>query len=205
MSRLARWCGASSSVPHADVEIQYLAFVANRDGSINQNVHGFTMCIGEARVDKGGSVTLRSADPSAPPRIFSGFMTSEKDTKLLRRSVEIGREVAAQKAYRPFGIKEIEPGPEVRSAAEIEGYLRGNVEGDFHLTSTCKMGNDKMSVVDPQLKVHGIEGLRVVDASVMPSLISANTNATTIMIAEKAADMIRGRPPLPKADVPLPA
>jgi choline dehydrogenase len=193
------------SVPHADVEIQYLAFVANRDGSINHDTHGFTMCIGEARIDKGGWIKLRSADPAAPPRIFSGFMTSEKDRQLLHRSVEIGRQVAAQPAYRSFGIKEIEPGSEVQSAADIEGYLRDNVEGDFHLCGTCKMGRDPMAVVDPELRVHGIEGLRVVDASVMPSIISANTNATTIMIAEKAADMIRGKPPLPRADVPLPA
>jgi choline dehydrogenase len=193
------------SVPHADVEIQYLAFVANRDGSIDHGTHGFTMCIGEARIDKGGWIKLRSADPSAPPRIFSGFMASGKDQALLRRSIEIGRQVAAQPAYRSLGVKEIEPGPEVRSASEVEVYLRDNVEGDFHLCGTCKMGHDRMAVVDPELRVHGIEGLRVVDASVMPSIISANTNATTIMIAEKAADMIRGRPPLPGADVPLPA
>ena len=122
----------------------------------------------------------------------------------MHRVIEMGREVASQPAYKAFGAKEIEPGPEVRSAAQIGAYLRDNVEGDFHLSCTCKMGNDRMSVVDPQLKVHGIEGLRVVDASVMPSIVSANTNATTIMIAEKAADMILGREPLPKASVGLP-
>jgi choline dehydrogenase len=192
------------AVRHADVEIQYLAFVANRDGSINPDVHGFTMCIGAARVEKGGWVKLRSADPAAPPRILAGFLSTEHDRRILRRSVEIGRAVAAQPAYRKFSPKEIEPGPEVSSAADIDAYANANVEGDFHLCSTCKMGTDRMSVVDAQLRVHGIEGLRVVDASVMPSIVSANTNATTIMIAEKAADMILGKPPLPMSDVALP-
>lgn len=195
---------SDASVKHADIEIQYLAFVANRDGSINPNVHGFTLCIGQARVEKGGSVKLRSSNPADPPRITAGFMSTDHDTKLLKRSIEIGREVASQKAYSAFNPKELEPGPSIKSAADVESYLRANCEGDFHLTCTCKMGNGQMSVVDPQLKVHGIEGLRVVDASVMPSIVSANTNATTIMIAEKAADMILGKTMLPPANVPLP-
>ncbi|MEZ5924200.1 MAG: choline dehydrogenase [Hyphomicrobiaceae bacterium] len=195
---------STDSVPHADIEIQYLAFVANRDGSIDPKRHGFTMCIGAARVEKSGWVKLRSADPSAPPRILAGFLATEHDRKLIRRSIEIGREVAHQPAYRALGARELEPGPEVRSVGEIDSWANATVEGDFHLVGTCPMGNDRMAVVDPQLKVHGIEGLRVVDASVMPSIVSANTNATTIMIAEKAADMILGRPPLPAADVPLP-
>ena len=192
------------AVPHPDIEIQYLAFVANRDGSISPDVHGFTMCIGATRVEKGGWVKLRSSDPAAPPRILSGFLATDHDRHLLHQSIEIGRRVAAQPAYAKYGVKEIEPGPGVASAAEIDAFLRGHVEGDFHLIGTCKMGTDKMAVVDPELRVHGIEGLRVVDASVMPSIISANTNATTIMIAEKAADMILGKPPLPKAAVALP-
>jgi choline dehydrogenase len=195
---------SDGNVPHPDIEIQYLAFVANRDGSIDPNVHGFTLCIGATRVERGGWVKLRSADPADPPRILAGFLATAHDRHLLRRSIEIGREVAAQPAYRPFGVKEMEPGPSVRSVAEVDRFLDASVEGDFHLCGTCKMGSDKMAVVDSELRVHGIEGLRVVDASVMPSIVSANTNASTIMIAEKAADMIRGRAPLPKANVPLP-
>lgn len=195
---------SDSSVPHPDVEIQYLGFVANRDGTIDPGKHGFSLCIGEARVDQGGWVKLRSADPSAPPRIYAGFLSTDHDRALLRRSIEIGREVVAQPAYRGLAPKELEPGPEIKSASAIDAWANANVEGDFHLCCTCPMGMDRMAVVDPQLRVHGIEGLRVVDASVMPSIISANTNATTIMIAEKAADMILGKPPLPKIDVPLP-
>ena len=96
------------------------------------------------------------------------------------------------------------PDPNVRSTPEIDDYLRRATVNDFHPVGTCRMGQDRMAVVDPLLKVHGIEGLRVVDASVMPTIVGANTNATTIMIGEKAADMIRGLPPLPAATVPLP-
>jgi len=195
---------SNDRVSHPDVEIQHLAFVANRDGSINPNVHGFTMTTGSTRVEKGGWVRLRSADPTAPPRILAGFLSTEHDRNLLVRAIEIGREVANQPAYRFLGVKEIQPGPKVRSKSDIANFLRGYTEGDFHLCGTCRMGSDRMSVVDSQLRVHGVEGLRVVDASVMPSIVSANTNATTIMIAEKAADMIIGKPPLPRADVPLP-
>ena len=112
--------------------------------------------------------------------------------------------MAYQKAYDRYRKRELDPGPDVRTDAEIDDYLRRATVNDFHPVGTCRMGTDRMAVVDPTLKVHGIEGLRVVDASVMPTIVGANTNATTIMIGEKAADMIRGRPPLPAATVPLP-
>jgi choline dehydrogenase len=118
--------------------------------------------------------------------------------------VEIARNIASQPAHKGLGVSEVEPGPNVKMRDEMDDYLRGNTSGDFHLTCTCKMGSGRMAVVDPRLHVHGIEGLRVVDASVMPSIVSANTNATTIMIAEKAADMILGRSALPSAEVGLP-
>lgn len=105
-----------------------LAFVANRDGSINPNVHGFTLRICAARVEKGGIVKLRSANPAEPPRITAGFMSTDHDVKLLKRSIEIGREVASQQAYRQFNPKELEPGPSIKSAADVEGFLRANCE-----------------------------------------------------------------------------
>jgi choline dehydrogenase len=162
------------------------------------------MSIGAVRIEAPGWVKLASSKPADAPRILSNFLSTDHDYHLLKRSVEIGREVAAQRSHDGLGVREVEPGPGVKSAKEIETYLRNSVSGDFHLSGTCKMGTDRMAVVDSELKVHGIEGLRVVDASVMPSIVSANTNATTIMIAEKAADMIRGRKPLPKADVAIP-
>jgi choline dehydrogenase len=122
----------------------------------------------------------------------------------MRESIRIGREVAMQKPYDHYGRRELEPGPDVSTDADIDAYLRGATANDFHPVGTCRMGTDRMAVVDSTLKVHGIEGLRVVDASVMPSLVAANTNATTIMIGEKAADLIRGRQPLTPASVALP-
>ena len=196
---------SDTSVKHPDIEIQYLPVIMDHNGSVNPKVHGFTYCTGPSRVRGTGWVKLRSADPKDAPRILSNFLATDYDIKLMQRAIGLAREIASQNVHRGLGVKELEPGPNIRSGAEITAYMRGAVEGDFHLTGTCKMGSDRMSVVDPQLRVHGVAGLRVVDASVMPSIVNANTNATTIMIAEKASDMIKGLPPLPKADVPLPA
>jgi len=110
------------------------------------------------------------------------------------------RNLFSQDAFKPFLGKAISPAPGVTSDADIEDWVRDSAETVFHPTSSNKMGTDPMAVVDPQLKVHGIEGLRVVDASVMPVIDSGNTQAPTVMIAEKAADMILGRGPLPKED-----
>jgi choline dehydrogenase len=115
------------------------------------------------------------------------------------------REVLVQKPLDPYRDKELFPGPDVRSKTEIDAWLRQAIETCYHPVGTCKMGRDTdpLAVVDDELKVHGIGGLRVVDASIMPAIVSGNTNAPTIMIAEKAADMIRGRKPLPPAEVPV--
>ncbi len=189
------------SVPHPDVEIQFLPVIMDNDGGFLTGTHGFTYAIVQARVEGTGWVKLRSADPAAPPRIFSNFLATDFDLNQMRKAVELGRYIASQKSHRGLGMSEFEPGDGVRSAVETDDYLRQNVSGDFHLSGTCRMGSDPLAVVDPQLRVHGIEGLRVVDASVMPSTVSVNTNATTIMIAERAADLILGKPMLPPADV----
>jgi choline dehydrogenase len=115
---------------------------------------------------------------------------------LMCRAVEIGRDVASQRIHQSLGLKAVEPGGHIRTRADMEDYVRGNVAGDFHLAGSCKMGSDSLSVVDSTLKLHGLEKLRVVDSSIMPSIVNANTNATTFMIAEKASDMMLGRPPL---------
>lgn len=191
------------SVAHPDIEIQYLPVVMDHDDGVKPGLHGFTYCIGPTRIERGGWVRLASDDPRARPRILSNFLSTDHDLNQMRKAVELGRHVAAQPAHAGLGVTEVEPGPGVRDRAGLDDYLRGHTNGDFHLSGTCKMGRDRMAVVDENLRVHGIEGLRVVDASVMPSIVSANTNCTTIMIAERAADLIRGRS-LPPARVPLP-
>lgn len=195
---------SDGAVSYPDVLMHFIPFLMNGDGKIAHDVNGFALAIGAARMSAAGWVKLRSADPLDKPRILSNFMATDEDIRVLRRSIEIGRELADQPAFRALGAQEVEPGPAVKSAAEIDHYLRETVAGDYHLSCTCAMGNGELAVVDHELKVHGIESLRVVDASVMPSIVSANTNATTNMIAEKASDLILGRPPLPVASVPVP-
>ena len=192
------------AVPHPDVIVQFLPIIMDHDGGVKPGVHGFTYCIGPLRAQGTGWVKLRSADPTDAPRILSNFLANDHDLNLMRTSVEMGRHVSSQRAHDGLGVKAVEPTEKVRSRAEMDEYLRGNVSGDFHLTGPCAMGRGRMAVVDPELRVHGIESLRVVDASVMPSIVSANTNATTIMIGEKASDMIRGGARLPASSVTLP-
>jgi choline dehydrogenase len=195
---------SAAAEPQPDVLIQHLAIVFDHDKGVLRDRHGFTYCIGPNRVESRGWVRLRSADPDAPPHILTNFLATARDFRVMREAVRIGREVAHQRCYDRYRERELSPGPEVRTTAEIDDYLRRATVNDFHPVGTCRMGTDRMAVVDTTLKVHGIGSLRVVDASIMPTIVGANTNATTIMIAEKAADLIRGRLPLPPARVPLP-
>ncbi len=188
-----------------DVMIQYLALILDHDEGVDPSAHGFTFCIGPVTEESRGRVSLRSADPALPPRILSNFLDTDADRALMRRSVRMGREVAGQRAYDRWRGREVEPGAGAQTDAEIDAYIRARAGTDFHPVGTCRMGQGRDAVVDHELRVHGIEGLRVADASIMPSIVAANTNATSIMIGERAADFILGRPPLPPAQVPLPA
>ncbi len=120
----------------------------------------------------------------------------------MRAGVRLSREIFAQPAFDPYRGAEWAPGADATGDAALDDFIRRTVESAFHPCGTCKMGTDRLAVIDPQCRVHGIEGLRVVDSSIMPQIVTGNLNAPTIMIAEKAADMIRGRPPLPPSDVP---
>ena len=142
-----------------------------------------------------GSVTLRSTDPAAAPRIHQNFLATDYDWKALRSAIRMIREIAQQPALSPFIGAEIAPGPSLNTDAEIDAFIRKTAITVHHPAGTCRMGaaGDTRAVVDGQLRVFGIDGLRVVDASVMPDLTTGNINAPVIMIAEMAADMIRGR------------
>ncbi len=139
-----------------------------------------------------GSVGLRSADPRAPPAIRFGLLEAEADRAALRRCVRVLREWMATRAAAPHVGEEVMPGPAVRTDAEIDAYVRSSAGISHHPVGTCAMGIDEEAVVDAELRVRGLERLRVVDASVMPRIVGGNTNAPTMMIAEKAADLIRG-------------
>lgn len=144
-----------------------------------------------------GRVSLASADPKQKIRILAGFLATSKDLDTLREGVRIGREILRQKALDPFRGEETLPGPHRTSDEDIARHIRETAVTVHHPACTCKMGQDELAVVDPELRVRGIDRLRVVDASVMPDLVSGNINACVLMIAEKASDLIRGRPPLP--------
>jgi choline dehydrogenase len=136
-----------------------------------------------------GRVSLRSADPLAAPRIEPNYLQADSDLEVLLRGVELARELASTKAMAPFTAGEAAPGG--RSRAEVAQYIRSHCSTVWHVSGTCRMGTDGMAVVDPQLRVRGIDGLRVADASVMPTIVSGNTNAACIMIGEKAADLMK--------------
>jgi 4-pyridoxate dehydrogenase len=149
--------------------------------------------------DSRGEILLRSSDPCDPPRIVYKFFTAPNDLPTLREGFKRARDVAHQKALDPYRGVETNPGAKVKSDAEIDDWLRKTVITAHHPCGTCAMGITPDSVLDPELRVRGTEGLRVVDAAAMPDLVSAHINACVLMMAEKASDMIRGRPPLPAA------
>ncbi len=137
-----------------------------------------------------GEISLRSADPLAPPAIRANYLSTEQDLRVIMEGVRISRQIAQTKAFQPYRGAELHPGAGIITDAEIAGFIRGSAQTLYHPVGTCKMGSDEMAVVDSRLRVWGIDRLRVADASIMPRIIAGNTNAPTIMIAEKAADMI---------------
>jgi choline dehydrogenase len=194
-----------AGIEHPDLQYHFLPIAMNYDGTNPQKTHGFQAHVGPMRPTSVGQVRLRSADPREPPSILFNYMATEGDRQEMRAAVRLTREIFAQRAFDPYLGPELAPGPEVETDAEIDAFVRAKAESAYHASCTCKMGpeSDPSAVVDRECRVYGVEGLRVVDASVMPSLVSGNTNAPTIMLAEKAADLIRGREPLPPLDVPV--
>ena len=183
-------------------DIQFILVPAHRvPGGLDGFGHGYALVTVVLRPKSRGEVLLGGPDPEAPPRVDARFLSDSDDLELLLRGLKLSREMLAMPAWDQVRGKEFRPGAEVRSDDALREYIRHSCGTAFHPIGTCRMGSDADAVVDAQLRVHGVQGLRVVDASIMPTLIGGNTNAPTIMIAEKAADMIRGRPPLPAADV----
>ena len=164
--------------------------------------HGFFGAVCVLRPESRGAVKLRSPDPLDPPAIHGNYFAAENDRRTLRDGFRIMRRLFAQPSFDPYRGEELAPGAAATSDAAIDAHIRAQAYTMFHPVGTCRMGNDADSVVDAALRVHGIEGLRVVDASIMPEIIGGNTNAPVIMIAEKAADMILGRTPPPRAAIP---
>jgi choline dehydrogenase len=188
-----------------DLQVHCVLAVMQNHGNTPVAKDGFTFHVCQLRPESRGRVGLRSADPFDDPAIFANYLSAEEDRRALREGAKMMRQVADQAALKPYNSGELFPGKDVETDEQLDAWIRKNAETIYHPVGTCRMGaaDDAMAVVDGELKVRGIAGLRVVDASVMPTLVGGNTNAPTIMIAEKAADMIRGRAALPADDAPV--
>jgi choline dehydrogenase len=194
---------SEAGVLHPDLQYHFLPMAVSYDGEAVADGHGYQVHLGPMRPTSKGFVKAVSADPRRHPRILFNYMQTEQDRKEMRNGVRLTREIMTQKSFDPFRDREIAPGPEATSDAEIDAFVRAKAESAYHPSCTCRMGTDDMAVVDGEGCVHGVEGLRVVDASIMPDVVSGNLNVPTLMMAEKLADAIRGRDPLPPEEVPV--
>ncbi|HCL3682762.1 TPA: choline dehydrogenase [Pseudomonas aeruginosa] len=182
-----------------NIQFHFLPVAINYNGSKGVQEHGFQAHMGSMRSPSRGRIHLKSRDPRQHPSILFNYMSHEQDWQEFRDGIRLTREIMNQPALDPYRGRELSPGVNVQSDAELDEFIRNHAETAFHPSCSCKMGSDDMAVVDGQGRVHGMEGLRVVDASIMPLIITGNLNATTIMMAEKIADRIRGRQPLPRS------
>jgi choline dehydrogenase len=173
-----------------DVQIHFLPFSTDKMGEKLHSFSGFSASVCQLRPESRGSLRIRSADPAAPPEIRINYLATEVDRTTNVEALKRLRKILRAAALKPFVVEEVDPGARVESDEALLEYCRARGTTIYHPTSTCRMGNDPLAVVDQRLRLRGIEGLRVVDASIMPDLVSGNTNAPVIMIAEKASDMI---------------
>jgi len=176
-----------------DVKLSVQPFSAERPQDGLHPWSGFSMIAYQLRPDSRGQITLKSANPADPPSVYPNYLTAVTDQETIVAGLKLCRRILASSPMQPFLESEFLPGPAVQSDIELLDFARRRGGTVFHPTSTCKMGTDAMAVVDPELRVRGIEGLRVADASIMPTVVSGNTNAATIMIGEKAADLVRAQ------------
>jgi choline dehydrogenase len=183
-----------SDITAPDLQLHFLPVLSTNYGLNQPTEHGFTFVPTLLQSNSVGNILLRSSNPLDPPLIQPNYLDNrpDEDLNILIESVKLTRRIVGAKAFEQYANGEIEPGTHVQSKEDIEAYIRDKVQTIYHHVGTCKMGVDAMAVVDPDLRVRGIEGLRVVDASVMPVIVRGNTNAPTIMIAEKAAYLIKG-------------
>ncbi|HTB00215.1 MAG TPA: choline dehydrogenase [Bradyrhizobium sp.] len=175
-----------------DIQIHFLPFSTDKMGEKLHPFSGFTASVCQLRPESRGSLRIRSADPAAAPEIRINYLATETDRTANVEGLKILRKILHAPALAPFVVEEVDPGKKVSTDEEWLAYCRARGSTIYHPTSTCRMGSDPLAVVDQSLRVRGIEALRVVDGSVMPDLVSGNTNAPIIMIAEKASDLILG-------------
>jgi choline dehydrogenase len=186
------WQSPLATDDRPDLQFHFVPAMLDDHGRNRLKGNGYTLHMCVLRPESRGQITLNSANPADHPHIQANYLTAGQDLELMIEGFKIQRKIFAAAAFDPYRDTEVFPGSDVQSDAEITEFIRNKAESIYHPIGTCKMGSDEMAVVDHNLQVHGISGLRVVDASAMPSLVSGNTNAPTIMMAEKVSDVILG-------------
>ena len=186
---------SKAGIEYPDLQYHFLPIAVRYDGKVSAHGHGFQVHTGPMRSRSRGSVTLRSADPKAPPKILFNYMSEQSDWEEFRAAIRLTREIFAQYAMKPFVKNEIQPGEAAVSDADLDDFIREHVESAYHPCGTVRMGrrDDPWAVVDPECRVIGVEGLRVADSSIFPQVPNGNLNAPSIMVGEKAADHILGK------------
>lgn len=193
----AAFVRSRAGVDYPDIQYHFIPAAVRYDGRAAAKAHGFQAHVGPMRSKSRGSVTLRSPDPKSKPVIRFNYMSHPDDWTEFRHCIRLTREIFGQSAFDPYRGKEISPGSHVQSDDDLDAFIRDHAESAYHPCGTCKMGrkDDPMSVVDPECRVIGVEGLRVADSSIFPRVTNGNLNAPSIMTGEKAADHILGRTP----------
>jgi choline dehydrogenase len=192
---------SNDEVAYPNLQFHFLPLAIRYDGSAPNEGHGFQLHVGPMYSDARGSVKIKSADPADYPKILFNYLSTEKDRKEWVEAIRCSRRIVGQTAFDELRGKELAPGEDRQTDEEILDFVARDGESAYHPSCTCKMGYDDMSVVDADLKVHGVENLRVVDASVMPAVTNGNIYAPVMMIAEKAADIILGNTPERPLDI----
>jgi choline dehydrogenase len=198
----AAFLRSKPGVDYPDIQYHFLPIAVRYDGQAAAEGHGFQAHVGPMRSASRGTVTLRSPEPEAPPRILFNYMSHPEDWDDFRHCIRLTREIFAQPAFAPYRGKEIQPGDAVQSDDELDGFIRDEVESAYHPCGTCRMGrgDDPMAVVDPLCRVIGVDRLRVADSSIFPRITNGNLNGPSIMVGEKASDHVLGRTPLPRTN-----
>ncbi|MCV3210492.1 choline dehydrogenase [Mesorhizobium sp. YC-39] len=194
----AAFVRSQAGVDYPDIQYHFIPAAVRYDGKAAAKAHGFQAHVGPMRSKSRGSVTLRSPDPLSKPVIRFNYMSHPDDWTEFRHCIRLTREIFGQKAFDAYRGKEISPGSHVQSDDDLDAFIRDHAESAYHPCGTCRMGrnDDPMSVVDPECRVIGVDGLRVADSSIFPRVTNGNLNAPSIMTGEKAADHILGRTPL---------
>lgn len=198
----AAFIRSGAGVEYPDIQYHFLPIAVRYDGKAAAEGHGFQAHVGPMRSASRGAVTLASSDPRDAPNILFNYMSQEQDWADFRQCIRLTREIFAQDAFKPYVKFEIQPGEDVQSDDELNGFIKEHVESAYHPCGTARMGraDDPNAVVDPETRVIGVDGLRLADSSIFPRITNGNLNAPSIMVGEKAADHILGKTPLPASN-----